>query len=255
MRTGYNRYFRIAGPPVKLVVSHLRSTGKQPVHTPSQEIVTPSPASPPSNIPRVWAALLALLLGYYFVLGPARELWLNYWLIRDGEQGVAVITKAHWAGHGVFIYRYRLNQKTYTGQDHRSYQNPKYANVMPGEETVVYFSSSHPSLSAINMPQGVMFGGLPVVLLAWVFVFLLAATAINPKSRWALRNRQQPVATNGTGDSQDPHSRVPAAEVSAPPPQPDDFVIDKLKVVAWALLLVLAMAAIVTGVDVLFGRK
>lgn len=236
-------------------MSHSHRTGKQPVQTPSQEVVAPpSPASPPSNIPRVWAALLALLLVYYFVIGPARELWLNYWLIRDGQQGVAVITKAHWAGHGVFIYRYCVNQKTYTGQDHRSYRNPKYANVMAGEETVVYFSSSHPWLSAINMPQGVMFGGLPVVLLAWVFVFLLAATAINPKSRWALRNRQ-PVTTNGTGDSQDTHSRVPAAEVAAPPRQPHDFVIDKLKLVAWSLLLVLAMAAIVIGVDVLFGRK
>jgi len=93
------------------------------------------------------------------------------------------------------------------------------------------------------------------VLLAWVFIFLLAATAINPKSRWALRNRQQPVATNGTSDSQDPHGVKPAVEVAAPPPRPVDFVIDKLKLVAWALLLLLAMAAIVIGVNVLFGRK
>jgi len=72
---------------------------------------------------------LALWLCYYFVLGPARELWLNYWLVGDGQQSVAVITHADWAGHGVFVYRYRANQKTYTGQDPRSYQNPKYANV------------------------------------------------------------------------------------------------------------------------------
>jgi len=226
------------------------------VQTPSQEIVVPpSPASPPSNIPRVWAALLALLLGYYFLLGPARALWLNYWLIRDGQQGVAVITQAHWAGHGIFVYRYRVNQKTYTGQDHRSYQNPKYANVLLGQETVVYFSSSHPWLSAINMPQFVMFNGLPVVLVAWVFIFLLAVTAINPKGRWALRNRQQPVATSATGDSQAPQSRVLAVEVAATKSQPNDFVIDKLKVVGWALLIVLAMAAIVIGVEVLFGRR
>jgi hypothetical protein len=149
-----------------------------------------SPSSRSSGIPRVWAALLALLLGYYFLLEPARELWLNYWLIRDGQQGVAVITKAHWAGHGVFTYRYSVDQKTYTGQDYRSYQNPRYANVMAGEETVVYFSLSHPWLSAINMPRVVMFQGLPVVLVAWVFIFLLAITAINPKGRWALHNRR-----------------------------------------------------------------
>jgi len=233
-------------------MSHSDRTGKQPVQTPSQEIVAPpSPALPPSNIPRVWAALLALLLVYSFVVDPARELWRNYWLIRDGQQGVAVITKPRWAGHGVLIYQYCVNQKTYTGQDHRSYRNPKYADVMAGEKTVVYFSSSHPWLSAINMPPGVMFGGLPVVLLVWVFVFRLAATAINPKSRWALHNLQ-PVAANGTEDT---HSWVPAAEVAVPPRQPDDFVIDKLKLVAWSLLLVLSMAAVVIGVDVLFRRK
>jgi len=237
MRAGYIRYFRIAGPPGNVVIVPLVSA----MQTPSQEIATPPPASlPPSNIPRVWAALLALLLGYYFVLGPARTLWLNYWLIRDGEQGSAVITKAHWAGHGVFIYRYRVNQKTYTGQDHRSYQNRKYANVMAGDETVVYFSSSHPWLSAINMPQGVMFEGLPVVLLAWMFMFLFTATALNPKGRWALSNPRQTGATC----SSDEHARgaVPV-------------LMDKIKLVALALLLVLAMAAIVIGVDVLFGRK
>jgi hypothetical protein len=141
-------------------------------------------ASSVPKIPRIWAALLALLLGYFFVLEPARELWLNYWLIRDGQQGVGVITKPHWGGHGVFVYRYVVNQKTYTGQDFRSYQNRKYGNVMIGEKTVVYFSASHPWLSAMNMPPVVMFRGLPVVLLAWVFIFLLALTAINPKKRW-----------------------------------------------------------------------
>ncbi len=171
------------------------------MQTRSQEIVAPfSSASGPLNISRVWSALLALLLGYFFVLEPARELWLNYWLIRDGQRAVAVITKPHWAGHDVFVYRYRVNQKTYTGQDYRSFQDPKYRNVMVGEETVVYFSSSHPWLSAINMPPVVMFEGLPVVLLAWFFIFLLAVTAIDPKNRWALRNRQR-TAKNGTGDS------------------------------------------------------
>lgn len=219
---GYNSYFRTAELPINLIVSHFASNRETAVQTPSQEIVLPhSPTSPPSSIPRVWAALLALLLAYYFVIGPVRELWLNYWLIRDGQQSLAIITHAHWAGHGVFVYRYRVNQKTYKGQDYRSYQNPKYANVLPGQETIVYFSSSHPWLSAINMPPVVMFGGLPVMLVAWVFILFLAATAINPKSRWALRNLQQPVACGVTSDS-----------VGAAASQSDGFVIDKLKVVA-----------------------
>jgi len=35
---------------------------------------------------------------------------------------------------------------------------------------------------------------------AWVFIFLLVSTAINPESRWALRNRQQPVAISAIGE-------------------------------------------------------
>jgi hypothetical protein len=80
---------------------------------------------------------------------------------------MAVITNEHWGGHGVVVYRYRVGQKVYSGQDHRSWQNPKYAHVMAGENTVVYFSSSHPWLSAINLPRNVVIEGLPVMLVAW----------------------------------------------------------------------------------------
>jgi hypothetical protein len=134
---------------------------------------------------RVWALLLALLLGYYFVVEPARQVWQDYWLVRDAQQSEAVITKEHWAGHGVVVYRYSVNHQEYTGQDHRSYQGPKYARVMPGEKSVIYYSSSHPWLSAFNRPRTVLVEGLPVVLLVWFIEALLIATLINPRSRWA----------------------------------------------------------------------
>ena len=124
------------------------------------------PLSSPSTMARVWASSLALLLGYAFVFVPARELWKDHWLVNDGQEGMAVITKEHWGGHGVVVYRYRVGQNVYTGQDRRSWQSPKYAHVMPGEESVVYFSASHPWLSAINLPRNVVVEGLPVVLLA-----------------------------------------------------------------------------------------
>jgi hypothetical protein len=190
-----------------------------------------------------WAALLALWLCYYFVLGPARELWLNYWLVGDGQQSVAVITHADWAGHGVFVYRYRANQKTYTGQDPRSYQNPKYANVLPGQETVVYFSSSHHWLSAINMPSVVMFRGLPVVRWPGCLYFFSS-----------LPQSIQKAAGHCVTDSSLWRLARSANSVAATASQSDDFVIDKHKAVGWALLIVLAMAAIVIGVDALLAR-
>jgi len=137
-------------------------------------------------IDRIWASFLALLLGYYFVVAPARQVWQDYWLVKDGQQTVAVITKEHWAGHDVVVYRYRVNEQEYTGQDHRSYQAPKYVRVMPGEKSVIYFSTSHPWLSAINRPRTVMVEGLPVVLLVWAIEALLIGTVINPRGRWAL---------------------------------------------------------------------
>jgi len=111
---------------------------------------------PPSRSPAIdrgWAVFLALFLGYYFVYGPVQQVWRDHWLVIDGKEGVGVVTQEHWAGHDVVVYQYRVGSKVYTGQDARSYRNPKYARVMPGEKTVVYFSSSHPWISVINLPD------------------------------------------------------------------------------------------------------
>ena len=62
--------------------------------------------APNPTIERIWASLLALLLGYYFVVAPARQVWLYYWLVKDGQESVGVVTKEHWAGHDVVVYRY-----------------------------------------------------------------------------------------------------------------------------------------------------
>jgi len=194
---------------------------------------------PPSTMARVWASFFALLLGYFFVFGPIHELWRDHWLVKDGQQGMAVITKEHWAGHGVVVYEYRAGQNVYTGQDHRSRQNPKYAHVMAGENSVVYFSASHPWLSAINLPRNVVIEGLPVVLLAWLFEAGLIVTVINPRSPWAFNfdGRQRPLALQQSQSGG------------------WDLTKDKMRLVACGVLLVLAMGAIEVGIDALFGRK
>jgi hypothetical protein len=180
-----------------------------------------------------------MLLGYFFVFGPIQALWRDHWLVKDGQQGIAVITKEHWNGHGVVVYQYRVGQKVYIGQDHRSLQNPQYAHVMVGEKSVVYFSLSHPWLSAINLPRNVVIEGLPVVLLAWLFEAGLIVTVINPQSRWAFSfaTRREPITakedqSNGRG-----------------------LLKDKALLLCCAVLLVLTMAAIEVGLDSLFGRR
>lgn len=193
---------------------------------------------PTPMVMRLCASFLTVVLGYRFVVSPARELWTNYWLLRDGTQGVAVVLKDDWSGHGIVDYRYRVNQRVYTGQDFRSWQNPKYAHVTAGEESIVYFSSTHPWISAINLPRSVMFEGLPVVLLVWLIEIGLIITIVKPNSRWAF---------NLSGQGALLRDPLPQERAS------DSLLLDKLKLVGWGLLIFLLMAVIVIGVDVLFG--
>jgi hypothetical protein len=168
-------------------------------------------------------------------------MWRDHWLIKDGQQTKADITRQHWAGHDVVLYEYRVGQKVYTGSDRRSLQNPKYAHVGPGEKTVLYYSRSHPWLSAIDMPQFVGISGLPVAVLAWFLVAGLVAAVVNPKSRWALQlgRRRWPLGVNEPG---------PQLEGRA-------LLEDVLRVAACGALIVAGMAAIEVVFNALFGRK
>jgi hypothetical protein len=63
---------------------------------------------------------------------------------------------------------------------------PRYAHVTVGEQSVVYFSSSHPWLSLLNRRRTAMVEGLPVVVPAWLLIILFINTAMNPTSKWAV---------------------------------------------------------------------
>ena len=139
-----------------------------------------------STTNRISALVIAVLLAYFFIVVQAQILWKNPWILKDGQPGIAVITKVLYTGHDAVAYRYRANQREYTGEDARSWQDPRYAHVTFGEQSVVYFSSSHPWLSLLNRPRTTMVEGLPVVVLAWLLIILFINTAMNPKSKWAL---------------------------------------------------------------------
>jgi hypothetical protein len=174
------------------------------------------------------------------MLGPIRQAWRDHWLVKDGREGKAMITEWHWAGHGVVIYEYRVGQNVYTGQDRRSLHNPQYTNSIPGERTVVYYSSSHPWLSAINLPEGVFITGLPVVLLVWFLEAGLLITVINPNSRWAL--------------PPDPQRRPFYA--AQPSTQFEGSILkDKMRLLGYAILIVFGMVVIEIGLNALSGKK
>jgi len=133
--------------------------------------------------PRIVGIIVACVLGW-FLFGQVRSAWLSYWLLRDAQTEMAVVTKFLWTGHGVVEYRYVVQGHEYAGHSRRNWQDPRYSNVQAGEKAVVYFSASHPWLSCLYMPRTLV-EGAPVVLIVIFLESLAIGTIIRPKGRWA----------------------------------------------------------------------
>ena len=146
-------------------------------------------ATPP-NVRRFWALVLSLFLGYSFVVQPLQQIWKDYWLLKDGQQGTARVTEVRWTGHGGIAYQYRVNQVEYTGvgavRGYKAGRGDMSPPSVIGEHVVVYYSVSHPWLSQTDRPSGLAPYGLPLLLLMWALEAFLIVTVINPNSRWAL---------------------------------------------------------------------
>jgi hypothetical protein len=82
------------------------------------------------------------------------------------------------------VYYYDVNQKHYTGVSGTNWRDPHYSDARPGSEAVVYYSASHPWLSALYMP-GTVITALPVVVIAFLIELIAVVTVINPGSKWA----------------------------------------------------------------------
>jgi hypothetical protein len=153
---------------------------------------------PPSIWQRLFLLIPALLLAHGFIVLPAEDGWTSYWLLRDGKRGKAVITEVLWTGHDGVAYRYRVNGKEYAGKGGRNHEDPRYRvyGAQVGEESIVYYSASHPWLSQLQRPRTVV-EGLPVVILAWVILGLMLVTIVNPRHRWALQLGQSEAKPTG----------------------------------------------------------
>ena len=122
-------------------------------------------------------------------------MWTKYWLLRDQQQATAIVTREH--EHSVVDYSYRVRGNDYKGTDRRRYltQEHRYVGVTVGGEAVVYFSSSHPWLSALTPPDNIIPDGFPGVILFLALEIWFIITIINPNSRWAYKNPRRPTAS------------------------------------------------------------
>ena len=152
---------------------------------PQRTVSLPPLPWPSPNAQRVFALSVVVLLGYVFVFWPVQEWWTNYWLLRDCEQGLAVVTLEK--EHGQVAYQYFVSGRAYTGSDYRSLEDATYANVIVGGHTVVHYSRSHPWLSRIDKPRSSLPVGLPLLIFVWLVEIRAVLAVIKPGSKWALK--------------------------------------------------------------------
>ena len=132
---------------------------------------------------RLAGLVLAMVMGQFLFLR-VRSTWTNYWLPTDARKGTAIVTKELWSGHNAVGYEYVVAQKQYRGHSGRNWQDQKYSNVQVGEESVVYFSASHPWLSRLYMPRAVL-EGLPVIIVVFILELFAVITVLRPTGGWA----------------------------------------------------------------------
>ena len=119
-----------------------------------------------------WFGVIVLA---YFLICAIRVFWMSYWLAADGKQSTALITREH--AHGVVSYRYSVDDLEYTGSSQRNWGNERYRNIHTGQESIVYFSASHPWISSLETPffppRTTLLHVLVLGFLAsWVFLWL-----------------------------------------------------------------------------------
>jgi hypothetical protein len=134
---------------------------------------------------RLTAFVMAMVLGQFLYLR-VDEARTNYWLRTDASKTTAIVMGELWSGHGRVRYRYSVGHGEYTGKSSRDWKDPKFSSVKVGQEARVYYSSSHPWLSQLYLPERVLTVE-PVTFIVIALEFFFVVTLINPTSRWAFR--------------------------------------------------------------------
>jgi hypothetical protein len=139
---------------------------------------------------RISFLAMAIICGYFFIFEIFSNMRTQYWLNADAKQTMALITKVH--GQGV-NYKYRVDGKEYNSESQRNWEH----DVGVGQESIVFYSSSHPWLSSVTTPRFQPLEAI-VLFIAFFAEFLFVMTAINSRSVWALKTLQEWESKNKT---------------------------------------------------------
>jgi hypothetical protein len=140
----------------------------------------------------VFIGLLIVFAGTPY-LNSARIAWTTHWLLEDGREGTAVVTRERFGGRAWRIgYAYTVEGHTFDAiwsvrSDDET--EKRFFNARVGERLPVYFSESHPWLSSLDRRKRKDFYDA-LVLLAGLIVILLVVIGIRVWN-WKERRRRR----------------------------------------------------------------
>ena len=121
--------------------------------------------------PATW--LIAILAGA-MIYATFSNRWADYWIYQDGRQLPATISAER--EHGVFEYDYIVNEVRYVGSGQEGRNLRRDAHV--GQKVLVWVSTSHPRLSAPEMPVFSLWSALATLAVLFAIEFFSLRTLV-----------------------------------------------------------------------------
>lgn len=156
----------------------------------------------------LWAAFTALFLIFY--AGP-RHFRDSYFLTKDAKEATAVLTEQR--QHGVFRYKYSVAGHEYSGASQRNWEQEKYRNVEVGNESVVFYSASHPWISSLETPQfpprdTSFYFGVPLIVGIAIILILCFDKSVKDSSECSFELGEH-IIIKRVGSSESLFARIP----------------------------------------------
>ena len=144
---------------------------------------------------RVPATIKILVLWFAGALAIAIPLYrLNmphYLQLTSGIRGNGVVTALEPADHQTVPCKFDASGKTYSGVGRAGFGNPEFCYLSVGQNVIVYYDPSDPSVSSLGIPQELIKNEVPPILLAAIAfpAFALAGWSYRyrPFRQWLLR--------------------------------------------------------------------
>jgi hypothetical protein len=108
----------------------------------------PDPARMNENAKVRLLLLIPALVAGVFIFQIGRDVWRHHWLVSDAAPTRALITNKH--SRGVVDYQYTVDEREYAASIRTHWDVEKFARARIGEESVAFYSTSHPWLSSLE---------------------------------------------------------------------------------------------------------